>query len=209
MVNQHKYTPKQIEFIRDYASGHSSYEIAEAFNDKFKTDLSRGQIKGFMSRFKICSGLDCRFKKGSVPYNKGKHTPTVGRMADTQYKLGHMPHNYRPVGSERITKAGYIEVKVRERPDRNPFRNNWELKHRIVWEKVHGKIPPGHKVCFLDGNKQNVNIDNLVLLTFNEECRMNHRNLFSDNPELTKVGVSIAKAKIACADVKRRLKGDN
>ena len=55
-----------------------------------------------------------------------------------------------------------------ERNDRCYIRvwseGRWKLKQRYVWEKHHGPIPPGHRICFLDGNQKNLDLDNLILV---------------------------------------------
>ena len=38
----------------------------------------------------------------------------------------------------------------------------WLLKQRVIWERVHGPIPDGYVICFLDGDCKNLAIDNLV-----------------------------------------------
>ena len=45
------------------------------------------------------------------------------------FAKGNVPPNHRPVGSERISKDGYIEVKVAE-------PNKWRLKQRVVYEEA-------------------------------------------------------------------------
>lgn len=39
------------------------------------------------------------------------------------------------------------------------------LKHRYVWKQHHGEIPQGMCVAFRDGNRQNCDISNLMLIT--------------------------------------------
>ncbi|MCF0149504.1 MAG: HNH endonuclease [Clostridium sp.] len=46
---------------------------------------------------------------------------------------------------------------------------------------------------FADGNKLNLNIENLILVTRNQLLIMNKRKLRKDSIELTKVGLNIAK----------------
>ena len=105
---------------------------------------------------------------------------------NTRFKKGNKPKNYRPVGSERITKDGYIEVKVAD-------PNKWETKNKIIYKQYFGDIPKGHKVIYADGNKLNNDINNLILVSDNEELIMNRHKLRSENIELTKTGCLIAK----------------
>lgn len=59
--------------------------------------------------------------------------------------------------------GGYVEVKVAE-------PNKWRLKHRFVWEEAHGPIPPGHNIQFRDGNRQNLSLGNLYMISRAEQC---------------------------------------
>ena len=45
--------------------------------------------------------------------------------------------------------------------------------HLILWESVHGPVPPSHAVAFRDGNKQHIALDNLELITRAELMRRN------------------------------------
>jgi|LGVF01.2.fsa_nt_gb hypothetical protein len=104
----------------------------------------------------------------------------------TCYKKGHMPIQHRPIGSERFTKDRYVEIKVKE-------PRTWMLKQRYIYEQNYGKIPIGHKITFADQNKTNFNIDNLVLINCAENMIMNKNGLYSNNNQLTKTGLLIAK----------------
>ena len=107
-----------------------------------------------------------RFKKGSIPPNKGKKmSPEVyEKVKETMFKKGNSPVNHREVGSERINVDGYIETKVAE-------PNVWKLKHRIVWEQHNGVIPAGYNVQFKNHNTQDCRIENLYLISKAEQMR--------------------------------------
>ena len=107
-----------------------------------------------------------RFKKGSVPPNKGKKmSPEVyEKVKETMFKKGNSPVNHREVGSERINVDGYIEIKVAE-------PNRWKLKHRIIWEQINGEIPKGYNVQFKNHNTQDCRIENLYIISHAEQMR--------------------------------------
>lgn len=107
-----------------------------------------------------------RFKKGSVPPNKGKKmSPEVyEKLKETMFKKGNSPVNHREVGSERINVDGYIEIKVAE-------PNVWRLKHRIIWEQHNGVIPAGYNVQFKNRNTQDCRIENLYIISKAEQMR--------------------------------------
>jgi hypothetical protein len=63
----------------------------------------------------------------------------------------------------------------------------------ILWEEVNGPIPARHKVIFVDNNKQNVVIDNLLLVTFEEAMRRNSIHRYPK--EIVKTIKTISKLK--------------
>lgn len=107
-----------------------------------------------------------RFKKGSVPPNKGKKMSqeVYEKVKETMFKKGNSPVNHREVGSERINVDGYIETKVAE-------PNVWRLKHRIIWEQHNGVIPAGYNVQFKNRNTQDCRIENLYIISKSEQMR--------------------------------------
>jgi hypothetical protein len=111
------------------------------------------------------NSIAARFKKGHIPETKGKKMPSevYEKIRHTMFAKGHVPTNHKPVGSERVSVDGYVEVKVAE-------PNKWRLKHRLVWEEAHGPIPPGHNIQFRDGNRQNLSLDNLYMISRAEQC---------------------------------------
>ena len=188
----HRYSEEQKEFIITNNYGKYSKELAEMFNQHFNTNITAKEIAYFRKNNKLNSGLTGQFKKGNVPHNKDKKQveymsqEAIEKTKETRFKKGNKPKNYRPVGSERITKDGYIEVKVAD-------PNKWETKNKIIYKRYFGDIPKGHKIIYADGNKLNNDINNLILVSNNEELIMNKYKLRTENIELTKTGYLIAK----------------
>ncbi|WKW47288.1 HNH endonuclease signature motif containing protein [Myroides sp. JBRI-B21084] len=114
---------------------------------------------------------DSYIKKGTEPPNKGKKlSPEIrAKLEPTFFKKGNVPVNIVPVGTERITDDGYIEVKVKN----GALQRNWKLKHRIVWEQHNGPIPKGYNVQFMDKNPQNCVIENLYIISRSEQLKIN------------------------------------
>lgn len=142
---------------------------SEAF---YASDLS-GRVK----RGKQCPAMRAtQFKPGQTPANKGTRRPgwAPGRMADTQFRKGERRgvavSLYQPIGTERVSKDGYLERKIN---DDMPLQRRWRAVHLIEWESVNGPMPPGHCLCFRDGDKNNRSLDNLELITRAERMRRN------------------------------------
>lgn len=188
------------QFILENYKERSNQELTDLFNQKFHIHLTVGCMKSYKARYKLDSGIRFRFKKGHIPYNKGKKMPkeVYEKAKHTMFEKGHIPSNHRPVGSERILKDGYIEVKVAE-------PNKWKLKQRLVYENHKGKIPKGSTIIFLDGNKLNFNIDNLKCVTRSELLYLNRNGLNNLN-EVTETGILMARLDSAKNKRKKELK---
>ena len=181
---QHKWTDEEKEYLASIAKGSTYKEITKQMNDKFEYNFSEEQIKGMMCRNKLTTGTGGYFKKGSTPWNKG----LKGYMGanKTSFKKGTIPPNQVPIGTESITKGGYIKVKVGE-------PNKWKLKQRYIYEQHYGEIPNNCNVIFADKDIRNFDINNLVLVSKAEMLILNNNKLIFEDKELTKVGVNIAK----------------
>ena len=101
----HLYSREELEFLKEFASGNSYSEITEAFNKKFPPGVGANSIRACLKNHKINTGRTGQFEKGHVPVNKGRHSLTVGRMAETQFKKGDVPVNHKPVGSVSIRNS--------------------------------------------------------------------------------------------------------
>jgi hypothetical protein len=195
----HKYTPKELWFIKSKIAGRSYAELTALFNKRFELSMTVTQISGTIARYNLTNGRDCRFPPGLVPFNKGRKGSCPAGCEKGWFKPGNTPQNWQPVGTEIIDEDGYTKVKTR-----NP--KTWKFKHRLIWEKANGKIPRGHIVLFADRDRSNFALDNLILVSRNELAVMNHLGLISNDKDLTMVGKSIADIKILIAERKRSAK---
>lgn len=195
----HKYTEEEKQFFVDFVPGHSHKEIQQAFIRKFGWEISITQVSSSIKRYNLNTGRTGRFEKGQTSHNKGKKmTPELyAKCKGTMFKKGNVPQNHRPVGSERISKDGYVEIKVAE-------PNKWMLKHRLVWQQANGEIPKGHIVIFRDNNKRNISLENLMLISRNENLIINGHNLSGTIDEMKDLAVNFAKLVTTTNHRKRR-----
>ena len=191
-----KYPEGMEEYIRSIAEGKEAGEIAKAVSEHFGIEFSVSQCRTYKKNHDIVSGLDCRFKEGDEPANKGKKMSPeqYEKCKATMFHKGNVPANHMEVGEYTHTTDGYLIRKVQEQGTQ---RERFEFVHRKVWEEHNGPIPEGKMVSFLDGNKDNCDIDNLALIDNKENLELNRSNLRFSNAEFTRAGVAIAKVKVA------------
>lgn len=135
-------------------------------------------------------GRASRFVKGLVPANKGLRRPGYsvgrGRMRETQFKKGQRSgvavDLYKPIGTERISKDGYLERKIN---DGLPLQRRWRAVHLIMWEEVNGPLPRGHAIAFKNGNRTDLRLENFELIPRRELMRRN--SIHNLPPELKEV----------------------
>lgn len=109
------------------------------------------QIKGAELRRQIFIQFGVDMPRNTV-HNLYRH-----HALGLPYKHGHCVPSWhlKPLGTERKDKDGYILVRV---------EGGEKRKHFIEWEKYHEPTKPDECLIFLDGNKENCNIDNLFLM---------------------------------------------
>lgn len=122
------------------------------------------------------AGKARRFRKGHVPFNKGLRRPgwSPGRMRETQFKKGVRQgiavELYKPIGTERISRDGYLERKIN---DALPLQARWRAVHKLIWEDAHGPTPRGHVIAFRNGDKRDIRLENLECISQRESMRRN------------------------------------
>ena len=186
-----KQYPEEIrKFIIESYVSVGPKDMAELLNNTFGTSYTHTQLKGYYANHKLNSGITGFYPKGHVPANKGKKGHHAPGSEKGWFQKGHIPVNHRQVGSERVDTDGYVWIKVKE-------PNVWYPKHKVIWEAENGNVPDGYVITFLDGNKENIQLDNLALITMAESLELTRSRLRYDNGELTKTGILITKVKIA------------
>lgn len=184
-------------FMLEHSKGNNSHVLTELVNKKFNTNFTVNQITSYRYEIGALSGIDShlqlvesgkgyRYPKGHIPTNKG--TKGMMKPNKTSFKPGQKPHNTVPIGTEILRCDGYVYRKIAET---KPARFGWKQVHHLVWEEHHGKVPEGHRVVFLDQNRQNFNIDNLRLVSIGHMATINHMRLLADNPLINNIQISV------------------
>lgn len=193
-----------VAYIQKNYRGCGPKEMSERLNRMFLTNYTKQQLKSYYANHKLNSGKTGKFPKGNVPYNKGRKGVCAPGCEKSHYQKGNLPHNTKEIGYERIREDGYTEVKIQMRPSRPDCNDNFVMKHRWIWEQLHGPIPENGVVIFKDGNKRNFDPDNLALITKAELLEMTRRGLFSEDADVTEIGIMVAKVRTTIHKMERK-----
>jgi hypothetical protein len=174
---RHRYTPEEIRFLDNNITGRSYAELTELFNAHFGL---RGNKK---ITLESCSNV---LKRNGIKNGLKNNLFLPGHHSRTELKKGHTINKISAVGSEHINNMGYVLIKTDN-------HNTWKNKHVFLWEQKNGPVPKGHVIIFLDRNKMNLSLDNLIMITKKEHVFMNSHKLYSPDVEFTMAGLLMAK----------------
>lgn len=178
----------------------SHEEAWKQVKEKLGIDMTVNQFEAYLNNRRITlrgKGSGC-FKPGYTPPNKGKKLSeeTRRKVAATWFPRGAVPHNRRPVGSKTITKGGYVKVKTGE-------PNQWRLLHILNWTREHGPVPRGKVIIFLDGNRQNCDVSNLLCISRGALARANNKGVIRPSAEVTKSGLLLCELVVEVNKIRR------
>lgn len=188
------------KYINQNYKGAGPKDMAIQLNKIFGTKYTHSQLKTYYASRKISSGLTGCFEKGHIPPNKGKKGWYAPGCEKGWFKKEHRPLNSKPIGTRVIDRHGYAKIKIDE-------PNIWKHEHILIWEKANGKIQEGSVLIFRDGNKSNITLENLRMITRRELLELNCKKLRSSNPDLTDTGLLIAKVNIARSEKIKEKRG--
>lgn len=184
------WTPEEDALLRELAPGRTIYEISEELR---KHGIYRKPAQ-------------VRYRKMYLGITSGQVSRTTEKSRATQFKSGNLPHNTKPIGYERLSRDGYIEVKVKMRPSNPKCNDNFVPKHKLVWEAANGPVPEDCVITFKDGNKQNIALENLACITRGQNAIMNQAHIRCDNPDAFEVCLAMADIKSAVSKRKKEVR---
>lgn len=194
------YPDDMADYMRSIAEGRNCHEIAKLINEYYgKQIIDATRVRAYKKNHGITSGPDCRFKKGQESPTKGKKQTdfmspeAIERTKATRFKPQQKPPNLLQVGAVVKNTEGYL---LRKKQMEGTQWERWEFLHRAIWEEHNGPIPEGMMVSFKDCNKENVNIDNLMLISNAENLELHRSGLRFEDPDLTEIGLNVVKLKI-------------
>lgn len=187
-----RYSDEEVEFLKRVIPERTSAEIIKLFKDEFGEELRKPQIDYFKKKHGIKSEEvrnKTSFKKGNIPWNKGKKGYCPKGSEVGWFRKGHKPWLTRKIYEEKKDKDGYTLIKLDD-------RRKWKRKHIWIWEKEYGKIPDGYCLLFKDNDKSNIRLDNLILVSRGVNAVLNKRGDEKKVGIEKEIVVKLAKLKI-------------
>ena len=68
------------------------------------------------------------------------------------------------------------------------------MKHRLIWEEANGVMPPGHNVTFKDGDRTNISLKNLMLVSKAQNAVMAESSGFHGGKEVGRTAADLVMA---------------
>ncbi len=185
MKRKRKYwTADEVDWLVKHYPFDRAADIAETLNRPISSiydkaaQLGLGKSETFMvsdRSGRILRGrqhpavIAARFQPRHTPWNKGMKGLDLSGGRGSRFKPGEKPKNWKPVGSERMSK-GFLQRKM---TDTGYPPRDWVPVHHLVWAEHHGPIPAWHVVVFRDGDRRNFALGNLALITRRELMQRN------------------------------------
>ena len=212
-VTPYIFTKGQRAFIRKYA--HLPYkEIIRLSGEKYGCcfpfkDLNQYcRANGLKKTQKTIDPTMADFIRSLMPLHHAKVAAAVNAKYGTNYNrktIGVVMFNFgiksglkndgetqninSPIGREKITFNGGQKIWVIK------TAQGWKHKNRVIWEQAHGAIPLGYNIIYLDTNTENCTLENLAMVNDSVHGIMSKNGLYNVNPEITKIGITIAEHK--------------
>lgn len=138
-INYHQYTEAEIEWLRENQDTMTREKLTKAFNEKFGASVKQTSISD------ICT----------------KRLGLLRSVNPTCY--GKKEKEQLPIGTVRKSQTGtYIKVKDSRNGHFSGYQEPyWMPLQKKIYQDAYGEIEKGKMVCFLDGNADNFDIDNL------------------------------------------------
>lgn len=165
------FTEEQKVWLRENYDNVKFYdELTEQFNLYFNTDRTITQIRDTCNK---CLGLKGKPGRMSYKYRDREQLPigTIRKTPNATYvKVLETPS--KAVAGSKIYSRGY----------QKPY---WIPLQQKIYQDVHGKIGTDQMVCFLDGNPENFELNNLYCIDRKISAIMSKNKWWTDSKEHT------------------------
>lgn len=194
---------EQIEFVKKHAAPDlSARELAEIFNRQFGTTFKKNAMQEIRRRF--VPGFKPDWKKMMRKTHKDIWTEAryekdftvqqrkfIRRFTRSDISAAVLAQKFNQQFGTSLSAGQMNKIRGRLTPGfvrviKNPGKGyarvknedgQFVQKHAYIWEKHYGPLPPGFAIVFIDGDKTNFNINNLIALQRGIQTFMNQKKI--------------------------------
>ena len=157
--------------------------MMKMYSDELVQFIEKNRLKKDVKQ--MCLMIENEFDRKITPKALRKyyyrHNLKFKKMTTPRQNCTHA----KPIGTEsKPDKNGLVRIKINEK--------QWVYKQRYIYEQYYGEIPKGHKVIFLNGDKNDYRKENLAIAPNKDVLQVYGRNLTSSDPEVTRLGLQVA-----------------
>ena len=180
--------------------------LAEEFYKRFGKRRTANSLICRCKKNGVRCDLDSKFQKGKPSWHSGmsaeeyKSHYTEESFAKGKFKKGERSLAYKYDVGDEVIRDDYVYVKISDDPKISP-KQQWKSKQRFIYEQHYGELPDGYQVIFLDGDRENFDIENLAAITDSERMTLT-ANKWYGKGEIAKTGIVYAKLMNAIKEAK-------
>lgn len=188
---QYMFSPEIVAFIDQHKNEYEAPYMAKLIKENFGKEYTARQIKNFKVNHGYTGTLTGANNKYRPNPHKGQKGWCVPNSESTRFKNDERSWATAPLLTIRKRPAigNYLFIKIAE-------PNVWINYARYVWEQANGPLKEGEKIKFLDGNKENCALENLMIIDNQVQGKCHALGRYSDNAELTKAGILLSKIEL-------------
>lgn len=190
--NNNIYTNEQKSWLKNNSHDTPWKEVAAKFYREFNVKLTSTQIRSVCRYYGI---RNCRPRSGKAKNIFAlewlKENAEGRKWSEIVNLFNETFHTNKSIDQIKVLCFS------------NGIRNNRTAKK--IWEMHNSRLNSNESILMLDGNRDNISINNMIKITDREHNIIFRKNLRFNNPELTKTGVLIAKLLIKIIERKKEL----
>ena len=192
-MNGKEWTKYEVDYLKNNYSNNSTKDlsikinrsISQIYNKAYSLKLKKSEA--FLKSDKSGrlqkgdkTGNKTAFKKGNIPFNKGKkwsdYLPKEkqSKILKTTFQKGNKTHNTKEINTINLrynkNKIPYYHIKI--------SKSKWQMLHVYLWEQAYGKTEKNEIIVFKDKNTLNCKIENLEKITRIENMYRNSKHKY-------------------------------
>lgn len=162
-----------------------------------------GGYEELTDKFNVTFGTARTVSQISDKCNKG--LKLIGMTNRSKY--GQKRKEELPIGTIRSSINGVNYIKVAMIDGTMSKRNTgykepyWKPIQKKIWEDAYGECPDGHMICFLDGDRTNLELDNLYCINRKISAIMSRNKWWAKDKELTLTAIKWCELFYAIKDM--------